>query len=32
MGSGFVVTTKEKDIGIIVDSSMKTCIKHAASI
>lgn len=32
MGSELVVTTKEKDTGIIVGSSMKTCIKHAAAI
>lgn len=32
MGSEFVVTAKENDTGIAVDSSMETCIKHAAAI
>lgn len=32
MGFELVVTSKEKDKGIIVDSSVKTCIQHAAAI
>lgn len=32
MSSELVVTAKEKDTGIIVNSSMKTCIQHAAAI
>lgn len=32
MGSELVVNAKEKDTGVIVDSSMKTCIQHAAAI
>lgn len=32
MGSELIVTSTEKDKDIIVDSSMKTCIQHAAAI